>query len=217
MKTKNLLKEAIIWAIIIIPFVYYAVVYSKLPAQVPIHFDLHGTPDNYASKSAYWWIIASTTLGMYLLLLIIPLIDPKHRLQQMGNKYYTIKLLLVTLMSLLSVFSIYMAQNPSANKSFILMLVFGLFFIVLGNYMPSFKPNYFIGIRTPWTLESEDIWRRTHRFGGWLWLATGLLIIIFTLLKTSPVVSFVLAITAALVPVIYSFVLYLKHKDQSAN
>lgn len=212
MKAKNILKESLIWLIIAIPFVYYALVYPKLPAQIPIHFDIHGTPDNYAPKASYWWLIAATTLGMYALLLIIPLIDPKRKIRQMGNKYFMIKLLLVLLMSLMTIFSIYVASKPQIEIKFILALLLGVMILIIGNYMPSFKPNYFIGIRTPWTLESEEIWRKTHRLGGWLWAITGLVIIVLSLMKVSLTVSIILLILAGLVPVLYSFILYLEQK-----
>ena len=212
MKAKNILKESLIWLIIAIPFVYYALVYPKLPAQIPIHFDIHGTPDNYAPKASYWWLIAATTLGMYALLLIIPLIDPKRKIRLMGNKYFMIKLLLVLLMSLMTIFSIYVASKPQIEIKFILALLLGVMILIIGNYMPSFKPNYFIGIRTPWTLESEEIWRKTHRLGGWLWAITGLVIIVLSLMKVSLTVSIILLILAGLVPVLYSFILYLEQK-----
>ncbi len=216
MKTRQILKEAIIWIIIAIPFVYFALLYPGLPTQIPIHFDIHGNPDNFAAKSSYWWVIASTTLGIYLLMLIIPLIDPKRKIQQMGNKYYILKLILVALMSLMSIFSIYVASNPHVDIKFMIMILIGLIFMILGNYMPSFKPNYFIGIRTPWTLESEEIWRKTHRMGGWLWTITGLVVIILVLARLNLAVSIILLIIAALIPVIYSFVLYLEQRKQAS-
>ena len=212
MKTKQILKEAIIWLIIAIPLVYFGLIYKSLPEQIPIHFDIHGNPDNYAAKGSYWWIIILTTLGVYLLMLIIPLIDPKKRLQQMGNKYYVFKLLIVGLMSIISIMSVYAAANPQKDPSLLIMVIMGLMFMLLGNYMPSFKPNYFIGIRTPWTLESEDNWRKTHRIGGWTWTLTGLVVIILALLKASLILTIGLILLAAFIPVVYSFILYLKNK-----
>ncbi len=214
MKTKQLLKESLIWVIIAIPFIYFAVLYPHLPAQIPIHFDIHGNPDNYASKAAYWWIISSMTIGLYLIMLIIPLIDPKGKIKQMGNKYYILKLILVGLMALLSIISVYVAANPKVKINFLIMITIGLMFLVFGNYMPSFKPNYFIGIRTPWTLESEENWRRTHRFGGWLWAITGLLVIILTVIGVNAIVSIILLTIAAFTPLVYSFIIYLEQKKK---
>lgn len=214
MKKRQIIKEAFIWAIIAIPFVYYGILYPKLPAQIPIHFDIHGNPDNFTSKSKYWWVIAGTTLGIYALMLIIPFIDPKRKIQQMGNKYYMLKLILVALISLMSIFSIYVASNPNVDISFLVIVLIGLMFLILGNYMPSFKPNYFIGIRTPWTLESEVIWRKTHRMGGWLWSLTGIAVIILALARVNISISIILLLVAAFTPVIYSLILYLNRKNE---
>ncbi len=214
MKTKAILKEAIIWMIIAVPFVYYAILYKDLPSQIPIHFDIHGNPDNFASKSGYWWVLATTTLGIYLLMIAIPLIDPKKRIKQMGNKYYSLKLLIVGLIAIINAFSIYVAANPGLDIKMIILVILGVVILVLGNYMPAFKPNYFIGIRTPWTLESEEIWRKTHRMGGWLWSITGILTIILALINVNPLIIFVLIMLASFIPVIYSFVLYLKKEDE---
>ena len=214
MKTKAILKEAIIWMLIAVPFVYYAILYKDLPSQIPIHFDVHGNPDNFASKSGYWWILASSIIGVYLLMLAIPLIDPKKRISQMGNKYYILKLLVVGLIAIINVFSIYAAANPGINLKMFILVILGVVFLLLGNYMPAFKPNYFIGIRTPWTLESEEIWRKTHRMGGWIWSITGILTIILALTNIHPIIVFGMIMLAAFIPVIYSFVLYLKRKDQ---
>ncbi len=214
MKPKAILKEAIIWMLIAVPFVYYAILYKDLPSQIPIHFDVHGNPDNFASKSGYWWILASSIIGVYLLMLAIPLIDPKKRISQMGNKYYILKLLVVGLIAIINVFSIYAAANPGINLKMFILVILGVVFLLLGNYMPAFKPNYFIGIRTPWTLESEEIWRKTHRMGGWIWSITGILTIILALTNIHPIIVFGMIMLAAFIPVIYSFVLYLKRKDQ---
>ena len=80
--------------------------------------------------------------------------------------------------------------------------------------MPSVKPNYFIGVRTPWTLESEQNWRATHRFTGWLWTLDGFFMLILGLLVKSAkfyaTISFINVLLVAFLPVLYSFLLFLK-------
>jgi len=82
-------------------------------------------------------------------MIIIPLIDPKKRLQQMQNKYYIIKLIVIGSMVLMSLISIYAAMNTNKDMRLLFMLAFSFIFILLGNYLATIKPNYFIGIRTP--------------------------------------------------------------------
>ncbi len=215
MKTKAILKEAIIWIIIALPVIYYFAVRQQLPEQVPIHFDVYGNPDNWMNKNGFLWLVLGMTLGVYLLMAVIPLIDPKHRIQEMGGKYYAIKLVMVTLMSAMSGFMIYTAINSGADKKFIIFALISALFIVFGNFMPALKPNYFIGIRTPWTLEDQDNWRKTHRFTGYFWTIGGLVMLIsgfFLPEKLFPLLL-VLVLILAFVPIIYSFVLFLRQKD----
>ena len=97
------------------------------------------------------------------------------------------------------------------------LVVVGLLVAVLGNYMKTVKPNYFIGIRTPWTLENAEIWNKTHRLGGILWFAGGLLIAVAALLLdvTALLPAFFTAIGIMVgVPLVYSYVLFRKMKGQ---
>ncbi len=220
MKTKNIVKEGLIWLIIAIPFIYFLSVQSTLPAQIPIHFNIHGQPDNWADKTSFVWLLAGMTLGVYALFLIIPLIDPKGKIKQMGNKYYILKLLLVSLMSGLSIIMIISAKYQQIMTSKLVILLIGLMFVVLGNYMPSVKPNYFIGVRTPWTLEDETNWRKTHRFTGWLWTLGGLVIILLSLVAKSAALflsSVSIAVIIAFLPVFYSFALFLKQRRKTVK
>jgi len=213
MNRKNILKEAIIWIIILVPIVYYFAVRQQLPPRVPVHFDVQGHPNGYAAPNTFLWYIIGMTLGVYLLMLLVPLIDPKKKIQLMGRKYFSFKVLIVTMMSALSVFMIFNAIHPNFNPKIFLVIIISVVFIAFGNYLPSLKPNYFIGIRTPWTLESEENWRLTHRLAGWLWTIGGLLLLIVCLiLPKAFYLEIGITVVLVLIPLIYSFVLYLKQK-----
>ena len=84
----------------------------------------------------------------------------------------------------------------------------GLLLVLLGNYMGKLRKNFFIGVRTPWTLASDEVWARTHRLTGWLWAAAGLALAIDGLLGANVVVFLVVILVAILTPPIYSFLLY---------
>ncbi len=217
MKNKKLYKEAILWIIMAIPLVYYFSIKSTLPAQVPIHFNVNGEPDRWTSPSGLLWLILAMELGVYALMLVIPLIDPKRKLQQMGNKYFMLKLVLVGLMSAMSGLIIYSAINKDFNTELVIIILLSAMFIIFGNYLPTVKPNYFIGIRTPWTLENEDNWKNTHRFTGWLWTLGGLVILIMGLLIPQEYFYLLvsLIVVLAFIPVGYSFVYFLKQKQQN--
>ena len=117
-------------------------------------------------------------------------------------------------MSALSMFIIYSVQQVESKPTLIFALI-GLLFAGLGNYFKTIKPNYFIGIRTPWTLENEEVWKKTHHFGGKLWFAGGLLIFILSLII--PIVySFYVLMTVtviiSIIPIIYSYLEFKKLK-----
>jgi uncharacterized membrane protein len=209
MRPTNLIKEVILWAIILIPFVYLSLVWNELPERVPVHFNLQGEADGWAGKTALISIVFFTTAAMNVLLLVIPNIDPKRKLEYMGNKYTQLRFILVIFMVALSVFLVYNATNPDTTFQLnILLLLIGGLFVALGNYFQAIKPNYFIGIKTPWTLESEQVWRKTHRLGGRIWIAGGLVVIVLSVFPESGIrQALFLAVVAVmvLVPIIYSY------------
>lgn len=213
--TMKLKKELPLIGIVLLPFLYLAYVWNQLPEQVPMHYNVEGEVDRYGDKSELIMIPIMMPLLIYAILLAVPYIDPKKQLHKMGSKYHTLKLLLTTFMSILALVIIYTAKNESwANPNYILLMV-GVLFIILGNYFKTLKANYFIGIRTPWTLESEAVWKETHKLAGKLWFGGGILVVLFSLIldqKTNFIVFMVITAVLALVPMVHSYILYRKEK-----
>jgi len=194
--------------IVFMPFVYLALIWKKLPEKVPMHWNIKGEIDRYGEKTELLLIPILLPLLTYLIFLIVPKIDPKNKINKMGNKFYQLKFFLTLLMSILALFIIYTAKNQSfANPNYILLLI-GILYIILGNYFKTIKPNYFIGIRTPWTLENEIIWKETHKFGGKMWLIGGIIVVI-TSLTLEKQLNFILfmIITGIItvIPITYSY------------
>ncbi|MFD2248299.1 SdpI family protein [Pontibacter ruber] len=208
MKTTSLTREIILWFIILVPLAYLALSWNELPERVPVHFNVQGEADGWAGKTSLIGIVFLTTVVMNLLLLLIPKIDPKRKLAYMGSKYDQLRFILVGFMAALAMFVIYNAVHEDTFQINILFLLLGAMFVGLGNYFQAIKPNYFIGIRTPWTLESEHVWRKTHRLGGRLWMIGGLLMMVLALLpfdQFRQVLFLVIVGVLVLIPVIYSF------------
>jgi len=211
------LKELILWILTIIPFIYLAMVWKNLPVQVPTHFDLAGNPNDWSEKTSLPYIIGSMGIGSYLLMLFIPYFDPKKKIDQMGEKYYSLRLMMTLFMSALSFYLLYVSNKGVINPNLLIALI-GAFYVVLGNYLQTVKPNYFIGIRTPWTLENEETWRKTHRLGGKLWLIGGLITVLIAFIAKN---NSLLAITfgtvtavISIVPIIFSYLHFRKiHKN----
>jgi len=218
MKASNYTREIFIWIIILVPFAYLGFSWNQLPDRIPVHFNLEGEANGWGSKFTLVGITFGTTVLMNLLMLFIPYFDPKGKIENMGRKYDQMRLFMVLFMAAIATFIIYNAQRQGAfNPNLLLMLIGGLF-VVLGNYFPALKPNYFIGIRTPWTLESESVWKKTHRLGGRLWVVGGFIIMAASLLpynnfRVAVFVATIIIIT--LIPTVYSF-LELR-KEQRVN
>lgn len=216
MNTFDLKKEIPIWIFASFPLIYLATIWNVLPETVPTHFNAKGEADGWGSKSMLVWLSLGLTFGIYLLMLLIPKMDPKKKLGQMGNKYYLLKMFMVLFMSLLACFIIHSAKTGSiGGEGKWIFVIISAMVAVLGNYFPSIKPNYFMGIRTPWTLESESVWRKTHRMAGKIWLPAGILLCFlpFVLSMEVYMTVFYIAVTIIiLVPLIYSYVEFKKEE-----
>ncbi len=205
--------EFILILIALAPYFYLALIWNELPDKVPIHWNIEGEIDRYGSKTHLLFVPIIMPVLTYLLITFIPKIDPKNQLAKMGRKYETLKFILVLFMSLLAGMIIYASKTGEFfNEKFIPVTIAGLF-VVLGNYMKTIRPNYFIGIRTPWTLENEEVWKKTHQMASYLWFWGGLFAIPGILLlsaKTGMVLFIAILLVITLIPVIYSYVLYKK-------
>jgi len=208
------LKESIHWIFISVPFIYLATIYNSLPQEVPIHFNFKGDADDWANKSMLILMPAGLGLLIYLLMLIVPSIDPKKKIQQMGNKYFNFRLILTIFFSILSIYLIYVTREGRIDNPNILISLVGLLFLMMGNYFQTVRPNYFVGIRTPWTLENEEVWKKTHRLGGKIWVTGGVLIVLLGFLINNItamlIVFFSLVFIMALVPIVYSYIEFKK-------
>jgi len=209
----NLKNETPLIAIILLPFIYLASIWNELPEKVPTHWNIKGGIDRFGEKSELLLIPILLPLSIYILFLIIPKIDPKNKIAKMGNKYQHIKILLTTFMSILALFIIYSAKNQSfANPNYIVLLI-GISYIILGNYFKTIKANYFIGIRTPWTLENETVWKETHKLGGKMWFIGGIIAVISSLIlekQTNFTLFMVITGIITVIPIVYSYLIFNK-------
>ena len=198
-----------------IPFIYLGYVWNHLPEEVPMHWNGAGEIDRYGDKKE---LVASLFMLVgitYFVFLIIPYIDPKQKLQNMGNKLNSLRMILTLFMSGLSVFILYSVQQKNSNPGFIFAII-GLLFAFLGNYFKTIKPNYFIGIKTPWTLENEEVWKKTHTLGGKLWFVGGLLMsLTFILPNKIQFYTFIGIVSViTIIPIVYSYLEFKKIKNQ---
>ncbi len=207
--------KILILPIAAIPLIYLLVTWNSLPEKVAMHFDWQGHPDKYGNKTELFLMVAVLALvniGLFFLLSNIYRIDPKKYAAENKDRLLRMAFVISIFMSALSCFIIY----SSAKEGFELGIRYvfagvGLLLCFIGNYMHTIRPNYFAGIRVPWTLNNEDNWRKTHLLAGRLWFAGGIVIAVVCLLlpdTVSMIVFFIMMMVLVIIPVVYSYRLY---------
>lgn len=168
----------IIWILIILSIAGTVFIYPMLPEQIPMHWNAAGEVDRMGDKIEAF-ITAALPLFIAALLYYLPKLDPKRESYQKHKKAYTITSNVVLLFLIgLHWVSMSVALGYSLKINLFVGLGVGLLFIVLGNYMGQIRHNYTFGIRTPWTLANETVWKKTHRLGSWVFIISGILLMI---------------------------------------
>ena len=213
----------LIWPIALVPLVYLLSIWQGLPEEMAMHFDLKGNPDRYGNKSELL-IMAAALSAMSILIYFglsnIYKIDPKKYAADNKDRLHRMGFAIAIFIVALTCFIIYSTSKGNMRMSMRYIFAgIGLLLCLMGNYMHTIKPNYFAGLRLPWTLNNEDNWRKTHLLAGKLWFIGGLVIAILCLLvpgTTAIVLFFIATIVLILVPVVYSYRLY-KKNDQAKS
>ncbi len=206
MFTRTLFVSAVFFLIAVVAAVW---LYSQMPALVPVQWDRLSHVSRTVPR---FWGATSPALMMLVLGVLthlLPLILPRSFKGSLFAHVYDIVMLasqgvmLVAGLSVLLVDAGYPLPMPT-----ITMLAVGVLLMVLGNYMGKLRKNFFIGIRTPWTLASDAVWERTHRLGGWLFMLAGLVMVIGALIGAPAWLVPAAIVLAALIPCVYSFWIY---------
>lgn len=197
--------------ICLLPLIFALLIFDKLPAEIPIHFDNSGNPDNYLPKTL-------AVFGMPLLMASINIFthfrlnnDPK-----VTNASSTLKQVMKWAIPILSVifipFSLTSAMGIKLPMVMAATALVGVIIVICGNYLPKCRQNYTVGIKLPWTLDSETIWNKTHRFAGFVWVLGGLVVIVNAFFSI-PYVNLTVIGLLVILPFIYSYVAYKTEKN----
>lgn len=204
------------WTLILLvtPLLLIPVLAGQLPDRVPIHWDIHGKPDGYASKWFALLFFPLLNLGLFLLLDRLPRLDSRRKTSNL-RLLPSIGLGIVLFMFGMWIMVILAGMGYSIRMDKLVVNAVLLLFAFIGNLMTKVRPNYFIGLRTPWTLESEAVWRQSHRLMGHLWFFGSLAMLPLYWILPNPAdffvfIGFVALIT--LVPMIYSYLAYQREK-----
>lgn len=214
---KNTLKNIFLLALVASPYIYLYFIWQQLPDRVPIHFNFQGIADNWSGKNFLFFLPTGLGAFIYLIMLVLPYIDPKKKIRDMGEKYISLHFMLTVFFSLFSFYLLYVTKEGSIKNPSLMFAIIGIMLALFGNYFQTVRPNYFIGIRTPWTLENENVWKKTHHLGGRLWMAGGILIVILSFIISNNLaltIVFVSLLTfMVLVPIIFSYIEFKKEKN----
>lgn len=197
------------WALIVLMCGATAAVYSWLPERIPIHWNLEGRVDGYGDRVWAVWLTPGIAVLVNLLFLGLPYLSPKgYRMEESRPILDFVSLLLTLFCVTLQMLTIYAVFEPGVDVGRWIVASILLMLAGLGNVLGKIQRNWFVGIRTPWTLASERVWADTHRLGAWLFTAAGIVGTVCVVAGLPLSVPFVLIVLAALSPVVYSLIHY---------
>lgn len=204
-------KDRLLWIttiFCIIPMVLSAILYNKLSEVIPIHFNYKGIADNYVPKKigAFGMPMLMAAINLFIHLMINN--DPKRKKSSSTLKYigkWTVPIISIILVPVI----LFISLGYDMHIEIITPIIVGFIIIMCGNYLPKCKQNYTVGIKLPWTLNSEVNWNKTHHLAGYLWILGGICIVVGSCIKISQIpLTFIVLLVIMIVPFFYSYWLY---------
>ncbi len=196
--------------ILLLPILAGLLLWNRLPEQVPCHWNTAGQIDGWQSKTFAVFFLPLFMLGIQWFCVLMTSLDPKNK--DVRSKIIYLVLWILPVIGLLVNCLIYAtALGYKLSPEILIPMLLGLLFLMLGNYMPKCKQNYTIGIRVPWTLNSEENWTHTHRFAGKVWVIGGAAMMLSSVLG-SFIPFLAIALVISLLPPLYSYLYYNKHE-----
>ncbi|HEX7733182.1 MAG TPA: SdpI family protein [Rhodanobacter sp.] len=207
MKPARTLIVSIVFAAIAIGVAIW--LYPHLPARVPNNWDVGGRPNGYAPR---FWAVAMwpmLILGLAVLTVTLPRISPKRfEMESFAGIYAVLMLAIQGVMLVLGIAAMLAGAGHAVPMATVAPLAVGVLLMVLGNYMGKLRRNFFIGIRTPWTLASEAVWERTHRLAGWVYVLAGVALVVLALAGAMSGWSLAAVVVVVLTPHVCSYFIY---------
>jgi uncharacterized membrane protein len=206
-------RYAVAWLLVLAGFAVVLALYPRMPAVVPTHWDAHGRVNGSMPKQWGAFIGPLVGLGMVALLSVLPRISPdQFSMERFARVWTTIVTGLAAFIFVVTVAITLAGAGLPVDVARIIAFAIGGLFALLGNFMGKLTPNFFAGIRTPWTLSNDEVWLRTHRLGGRLFFGAGLAAAVGAVVSPEAGLAAILtgAVVAGVVPVVYSYLLHRK-------
>ena len=211
-------KKILKYLLMAAPVLMLLAVYNKLPAEVPMHWNIHGEIDRYGSRNELF-LIAGLNIFMGVFMSAIARIDPKQKnYERFRETYDWIIIWTLGFMTVLMGVVLMETMKPgTVNISKVVCMMVGILFIVLGNMMPKVKQNFFTGVKTPWALSSDVVWNKTQRLGGKCLFFGGILILGSAYLTNGSATVFLIILIAvfiSIVPMVMSYIWYKQEMEK---
>lgn len=195
--------------------VFSAAVYDKLPDMVPTHFNVRGEPDDWMARNFGAYMMPLFGILLYGIFHLLPRISPRRtNIDRFEDTYWLIANTTLGFLSALHVLMLGRALGWPVDITSAMLLGIGLLFMVIGNVLPRTRSNWWMGIRTPWTMESETVWRATHRLAGKTFMIGGAVTVVGALLPEAyrPWIAMGGLGVAGFIPVIYSYLYWRRER-----
>ncbi|KQC09568.1 MAG: hypothetical protein APR54_12685 [Candidatus Cloacimonas sp. SDB] len=212
------------WSIVIVLIQLALALYLGMQlsdeARVPSHWNIKGEIDGYVGKWSGIFLFPALNGVILLVFILLPLISVRFQTAEARfNKILpTFCFIMILFFAGIHIYSLLLALNVLSPQIKVILILLGLMVILLGNLLPKLPSNFFVGIRTPWTLSSEVVWRKTHRIGAICFILSGLIMIFIPLLwrnsTTAIIITFILFFLLIFYSVLYSFLLFQKEKKE---
>ncbi|MBS4535326.1 SdpI family protein [Clostridium sp. D2Q-14] len=209
-------KDRFLIIIALISIIGTIFIYGSLPDEIPRHWNSSGEVDAYWGRSGVF-LTALLPLVLYLLMRFLPKIDPRRESYKKHKKAYNMTIYVgILFMIAIHWITVYASLGNDINVKLLVNIGVGILFIVLGNYMGQIRHNYFFGIRNPWTLASEEVWKKTHRASGYIFIILGLMFMIGGFIPGNIAMGLVIGgiVVLLIFTTVYSYLLYRKLEDK---
>ena len=195
--------------LVVAAFVLVGVKYPGLPDPMPSHWNAAGNVDGWLPKSWGAFLVPIVMAVIWLSFLVLPKISPRgFEMEPFLRAWGILKVTMLALVFFIGVLVLNAAATGGQLSPKAMLSSIGVLFVVIGNLLGKVTRNFFVGIRTPWTLANEEVWYRTHRLGGKLFVLAGFFVVAMALAGMSVWPIFVSIAVAGIVPVVYSYVIY---------
>ncbi|MBU1199137.1 MAG: SdpI family protein [Nanoarchaeota archaeon] len=193
--------------------------YPKLPEETASHWNAKGEVDDYMPRFWGAFLMPVVSIGLFILFLVIPIIDPlKFNIEKFRKYFDWFIIIIFVFLFYIHMLTLSWGLGIRFNMSHMITPAIGLLFLYAGLLVSKAKRNWFIGIRTPWTLSSDKVWDKTHQLGGKLFMAAGIIAILSVLFPKISIWLVIVPILAVVIfTVIYSYILYRKEEKNKTR